>query len=248
MAAALEARHFPGQELRVAAIPAVGNEEGYRAAAQHPPGPAVVESLDRLADAGAAGPVGDGVGYLAYRPIYAPMRQMAGDAGQAGGEQEGLNRRAGGGNGVDEVQQHPGVAFHRAADIANQHQRTAAGFPPAPRNVHHLAPVGQTAAHTPAQVSLSAGAFAPGPATGTVAPQIPRQLRHHRLRRRRFRGGVFGEVPLAQHFAGAEGTLEVNYRLAVAGVVRRVIRGRAVGGILPVRHNAGRAVAPFLPH
>ena len=105
-----------------------GDNQGHGAASQHPSGPAVVESLEGVADAGAPGPVGNGPGDLADRLVDAAVVEVAGDAGQAGGEQEGLHPVQVASDDVTEVEQQTGVAFHRAADVADEHQ--GAGFVP----------------------------------------------------------------------------------------------------------------------
>ena len=251
VAAALQARHFPPQQFRLAPVPAVGYDQNHRPATQHAPRPAVVEHFNGLPDAGAAGPVRHGARHFAHRLVNAPVRQVAGNAGQPRGEQKRLQLLPAGGHGVDEMQQHPGVAFHRPADIADQSQGAGFGLAPPAGQFQHFAAVGQAAAHRAAQVDGGAG-FAPGLAAGAAAARIPGQFRHQRAGRPDFRWRIFGKVALPEDFASAEGTLQVNYGLAIAGFVRAVIvcvvARRAVRGILPVGRHPRGAVAPFLAH
>ena len=246
VATALEPGHLAGQQFGLAPIPAVGYDQHHRATAQNPSRPAVIEGLDGVADAGAAGPVGHGPRHLGHSPVNAPVLQMPGDAGQPRGEQESLQLLAAHGHRVDEVQQHPGVAFHGAADVADQGQGTRLGFALPVGQVKHLAAVGQAAAHTAAQVKFAA--VAPGQATGAPLPQVPLQIGHQRTGGGHLGRRVLGEIPLAQHLAGAEGALQVHHRLPLAGVLRIIALGRPVGRVLAVGRNAGRAVTPFLAH
>src|SRR5262245_63091356 len=57
MARSLEPRHLVAQQRRVAAIPAVADQQHHRAAPEHSPAPEEVELLERCADARAAGPI-----------------------------------------------------------------------------------------------------------------------------------------------------------------------------------------------
>ena len=83
--------------MGVAAVPAVGDYEDDGLSAEGAAEPLVVEGFDGVADAGAAGPVGDGAGYFGDGVVDAAVLELAGDAGQAGGEQEGFDGGAGGG-------------------------------------------------------------------------------------------------------------------------------------------------------
>ena len=108
---ALQAGRLVGQQLGLATVPAIGNDHHDGLSAQRPTQPLVVERLDRIADAGTAGPVGHGTGDLSNGLVDAPVPQLASYTGQTSGEKESLNRLPGG-HGVDKVEQHPCVAFH----------------------------------------------------------------------------------------------------------------------------------------
>jgi hypothetical protein len=60
------------------------------------------------------------------------------------------------GDGVNKVEQHSGVAFHRAANIADKHQRAWLVLGLTAGQFQQLAPVFEVAAESPAQVQGSA--------------------------------------------------------------------------------------------
>ena len=71
--AAAQARHLGAQQLGLAAVPAVGQHHDDRAAA-HAPAVLAVERGQRLADARAAGPVGDRLDGAAQRDVGVAAR------------------------------------------------------------------------------------------------------------------------------------------------------------------------------
>ena len=80
--AALQARHLGGQLLRLAAVPAVREQDDDRAAAE-PAAVLAVERGERLADAGAARPVVRRGGGAVERAVGVAPGELRGDARQA---------------------------------------------------------------------------------------------------------------------------------------------------------------------
>ena len=119
VAAALQPRHLFGQQLRLPPIPAVGDYQCHGAASQRPPRPAVIERLYRLSNPRAARPVRHSPRHFRHRPVNPPMLQMPRNARQPGRKQKRLHRLPAARYGMDEMQQHPRVPFHRPADIAD---------------------------------------------------------------------------------------------------------------------------------
>ena len=115
-----EAGRLGRDEGRVAAVPAVGHDDHDAGRAERPARPVVVEVAEPLADARPAGPVVDAVGDPRQRPVPVAVAQEPGHPGQARPEHErlgpDLDRR---GQRLDEPQQQPRVALHRARDVAH---------------------------------------------------------------------------------------------------------------------------------
>src|SRR5262245_59096477 len=107
-----------------------------------------VEGTHRLTDPRAAAPVGnmarDDGGFADAVP-----GDLAGDASETRGEHERfkspptLNGSADliARDAVNEVQQHPRVAFHRPADVGDDHERPRPGRPSAGRDTQRLTTV-----------------------------------------------------------------------------------------------------------
>ena len=104
----------------LAALPAVGEDHDHRAAGHPAAAVAVVERAQRVADAGAARPVGRGRGGALDRALGRARGERARDARQPRGEHErlgvGLPRAR------QELQVRARVGLHRAADVAQQHE------------------------------------------------------------------------------------------------------------------------------
>src|SRR5687768_1095066 len=125
-AGALQASHLPTEQLRVTPVPAIADDHHRRPGAEDAPRPLVIEALDRLADARPPGPVLDRVDDLRQRGIDVPPAQLAGDPRQAGTEDEDLGVFQTLPQCVDEAQEQPGVAVHRARDVTDDHQGAGA--------------------------------------------------------------------------------------------------------------------------
>ncbi len=111
-AGALETRHFGCQKGWVATIPSIADHNHGGARTQHPPAPPVVERFDGLPDPGAARPVLHRLGHLGNRIVHVTAAQLPGNPGEAGAEDENLNRLQPMLQGMDESQQETAVAVH----------------------------------------------------------------------------------------------------------------------------------------
>ena len=85
--------HLASDQRRVAPLPAVGQDHDDRAARHAAPAVAVIERLERVADPGAARPVGRGRRGALDRALGIARAERARQAGQAGGEHERLGVR-----------------------------------------------------------------------------------------------------------------------------------------------------------
>ena len=135
------------KQIRVSAVPAVRDDHDYCSAAQDASCPLVVEGLDRFSDAGAAGPVGHRLRHPCHRLIHPTSGEMPSDASQPRGEQERFELLAAGRDGMHKMEQHPSIAFHGAADVADQDQRAGFRLASPMGEIKHLAAVGQTLPH-----------------------------------------------------------------------------------------------------
>src|SRR5947208_16231849 len=84
--------------------------------------------------------------------------EQAGDAGKAGGEDEGLDAGAGILQRVRKVEQQACVALHRSADVAEQNQRPWPKRRALPAEDQQLTAKSQAAPQQPAHVELVAAA------------------------------------------------------------------------------------------
>ncbi len=124
VAVAPEARGLGRDERRVAAVPAVRHDDDDPRRPQRAPRPLLVERPERLADPRAAGPVVDRVGDPGERAIAVAVAEQPRDAGEPRPEHERLRPHLGRGRQrLDEPQQQPRVALHRARDVAQDHER-----------------------------------------------------------------------------------------------------------------------------
>ena len=83
-------RHLRAEQLRIAGLPAVGDDQDDRAPGHAAAAVAVVELLDRGADPGSAGPVGRRLARLGQHRVRAGRGQRRRQPGQPGGEAEHL--------------------------------------------------------------------------------------------------------------------------------------------------------------
>ncbi len=92
MAAALQPGDLMGQQLRIAAIPAIADQQHHSASTQYTPGPIVIKILQRGANARAAGPILDCQRNFFHGFVYVTVPQLASDARQTGAENKGFQR------------------------------------------------------------------------------------------------------------------------------------------------------------
>ena len=162
-------------------------------AARHPAAAvAVVERLQRVADPGAAGPVGRRRGGALDRALGMAAAQRAREARQPRGERERLDRGPAARRGGEQLQVGARVGLHRARDVAQQHEPAALHAAPAVREADRLAAAAQAAAQRPPQVDLAArggrarsGACAAAAAPARAAPSAGRAARARPARARR---------------------------------------------------------------
>src|SRR5262249_10830414 len=64
-----QARHLAPQEIDVAAIPAIANDEHHCPSTQHPPAPFVIKGLQRFTNTRAARPIVDDQSYVFQRLV-----------------------------------------------------------------------------------------------------------------------------------------------------------------------------------
>ena len=200
---------------------------------------AVVEPLQRLADAGAARPVGRRGGGALDRRLRVAPAQRAGEPGQPGGEHERLRRRPARHRRAQQLKVGAPVGLHGAGDVAEQTRRRGAvrrrrrtrriGSPPARMLARSVA----------AQVEALAAA---GPAHAPLAPLRGRQLElgHHPPQPRQLVGRQRGEALLRQPLLLA-GERQRHLDLARVGVAvaRRGARAQArvLVGLAVARHR-----------
>ena len=140
VAAPPESRRFCFHERGVAAIPAVGHDDDDAAGAERPPRPAQVEVAERLPDPRPAGPVVDAVGHAREGAVAIPVAEQARDAREPRPEDErlGPNRRRRRER-LDEPEQEPRMALHRARDVAQDDDRARPAALATPHPVQDLA-------------------------------------------------------------------------------------------------------------
>ncbi len=107
-------------QRRVAALPAVGEDHHDRAARHPAPPVAVVERLQRVADAGAARPVWRRLRRALDRALRIARGERPRQPGQPRREHEGLGGPPAGAG--EELEIGAGVRLHRAGDVAQQHE------------------------------------------------------------------------------------------------------------------------------
>ena len=145
---------------------------------------------------------------------------------------------------MDEVQQHPAVALHGAAHVAQQDQRPPPGLAPPPRQVDQLAAVAHVGAHRAPQVDRRTAAG--GPTLGAVLAELPVEVGQHPLGRRHLFLGELLEVLDVERVTVAVAQRRHPFhavaRLAARVVARRIRFRRRLGFVL------GRPGAALLAH
>ena len=121
MAAAAEARHLVGEGGHIAALPAVRDDHDDGAARQAATAVEVVEGLEVVADACAAGPVGYGPGGALERGLRVVAAEKRRQAGQTCTEGERLDLSAGANGRLQKQHERPAVRLHRTRDVAEEH-------------------------------------------------------------------------------------------------------------------------------
>ena len=226
MAVAPQPGRLGGDERRVAAVPAVGHDDHDAARAQRPARPLLVERPEALADPRPAGPVVDGVGDPGERPVAVLVAQQPRDPRQPRPEHERLGahlrRRR---ERLDEAQQQPRVALHRARDVAQHDERAGLLDRPPPDPRQQLAAGAEVAPeHRPRREppAVRMQLVAAGPALLEPRDQrVDQPLGVAQLGR-----GHPVELAVAQHLAARVGVGRDDHALDVGVVVRVVVAGR----------------------
>ena len=201
VAVATETRGLARDESRVAPVPAVGHDDDDARRPQRPPRPVLVEGPERFADAGPAGPVVDRVGHARQGPVAIPVAEQPGHPGQPRPEHERFRahlRR--GRERLDEPEEQPRMALHRARDVAQDDERARLADLPPPDPRQELAARAQVAAEhrprrEPAAVRMQLVPARPA-AFEPRHEQVDQTLRLAQLRR-----GHPVELAMAEHLA-----------------------------------------------
>ena len=195
--AAAQARHLFAELRGVAAVPAVGQDHHHRAAADAAAVDAV-ELGERLADAGAARPVGDRLGGAAERAVGVAAGELAGHARQPRAEHERLDAGARRHACLQVHQQHPRVGRHGAGNIAHQDEPARPPRGGAVAALDELAAVAQREADRGAQVVDLAAPPGRHRAAGDALRRAPGESGQQSPGGRTLGVGVQREVALVQ--------------------------------------------------
>ena len=223
----LQPGHLLGEQGRVAALPAVA-EHHHHGAAGHPAlAPAVQEDPERLAQPGAAGPVGHGLAGGDQRPLGVALPQRPGQVGEPGADREVLHHAAlaaqRDGQPVREPQQRVGVLLIEPDTSTNN--TTRRGLMPRRRQLDR-----GRARPSGAGCCAASGARRPRRGARPGAAPTPRggrvQGREHRGERGLLGATELGDVTVPQHLGGA------GHRGQGVGVV---VGGGAVALVLSER-------------
>ena len=134
MAVAAEARRLGRDERRIAPVPAVRHDDDDAARPERPARPAQVELAERLADPRPARPVADGVGDAGEGAIPVAVAQQPRHPGELRPEHERLGLDGGRRRErLDEPQEQPRMALHRARRCRTGRRSCAAASPSAAR-------------------------------------------------------------------------------------------------------------------
>ena len=126
---------------------------------------------------------------------------VSSDPGQTCGEDEHLDLVETSTHAVQKVQQHPRVAFHRPADVAQENQRAAALLPLAPGEVDKLSTMRSGPSHHASEIE--ARATSSSPASGPAHADVPTEVGHHTLGLVELALVELGKVLLSDCFAVA---------------------------------------------
>ena len=230
--------HLPAYELRVAPLPAVGEDHNDGAARHAAPPITVVELLQRVSDPRPAGPVrGCGRGAL-NRPLGVSGCQRTGDARQPGREDECLHAPPAGHRRGQELQVGPRVGLHRSRDVAEHHQ-PAGHDPPAPaRDAHRVAAAAKAPAQGAAQIDPPAVVGALEPA-GAPLRRRELELRHQPVEARELVGVEDVEALLREHLLVARDRARDVDRSRVLLPLRAARRRARDVGPPPLRPRLG---------
>src|SRR5439155_15252760 len=124
--ASAQGAHLLGEEGRVAALPAVADDEDDRLAPQDAVGVLAVEGVEGAADVGAAAPVADAAGDQVEALVDGSAAQVGGDGGEAHAEDEGLDAGVAALEAIEELDEEAAVGVHGAADVAEEGEAEAA--------------------------------------------------------------------------------------------------------------------------
>ena len=197
MTAPLQSSHLFAQHMRITTIPAIGDEEHDRRLMQHAPRPSLMELPQCRTDARATGPVGHHVGYGIDCFLKPPQPDLPCHTREPGGEEKHLEAPATMCEAMREVQQHARVALHRAADIAQEHERPRSRCGGAvSASVITSPPVRRLRIKRTTQID--AGAAATNPPASPPFARNPVQLLERDPRARHLVGRELGEVLVRQ--------------------------------------------------
>src|SRR5262249_50937791 len=193
-----ETRYLRAEQCRVAALPAVRAEHDDRATCDTALPPLVQERLERVAEPGAAAPVGYGRGGAPQSDVRVASTQSPGYWVEPGAQRAylGVQRRHAH-RSVREPQHRIRIRLHRATHVG-EHDQPPRLAPPGPvREAGRFAALAQHAAHRPLQVDPAVPRPAIPPGTAAAPARRPHGARPARPRppRRRGRGGAAGAAP-----------------------------------------------------
>jgi hypothetical protein len=206
-----------------------------------------MELPNRVADARAPGPARRRTHDVGHGLVEPAGPDLVGDAGECGGEDEDFDAVAPARDRVGEVQEHARVAFHRPADVAQQHERPLAHAPLLARQPEYVAPRAHAVRERTPEVHARSASVnpAPGPALawsplepihrGTRARDLVRRELREVLVRQRLR--IAPELQCARHdVRGRLGESRTRHlpepRGPVALVRRAGIAGRPLTRVL----------------
>ena len=201
----LESGHFGPELFRFSTVPPVRDDKDDGSVTEHASAPSRVERAQGVSDARAARKVGD----LPREPrddlrdgVLPPAStDVSSDPGQTCGEDEHLDLVETSTHAVQKVQQHPRVAFHRPADVAQENQRAAALLPLAPGEVDKLSTMRSGPSHHASEIE--ARATSSSPASGPAHADVPTEVGHHTLGLVELALVELGKVLLSDCFAVA---------------------------------------------
>src|SRR5215213_7871737 len=171
-AGALQAGHLTAEQFGVSPVPAITDDHHCGTGAEDAARPLIVEGLDRLADARAAGPVLDRADYVRQRGIDVPLAQLTGDPRQPSTKDEHLRVFQSLPQGVDEAQQQAGIAVHGAGDVADDDEGSGADLSFLAAQLERDAAVAQRATQRGARINELA-VFGAYPAPRLASAEAP---------------------------------------------------------------------------